>query len=145
MTLKINASDFRSREYSLVIINETSGIENLDYKNYVLQEIETQGIKIEIPNTICQKGHTLGILFFLGKEPKLPKKIPANRQSKEIYFSAIGKVKNKIIYEDNDQITLVEIQFTQYDKHTWHSMVEDFKKRKEQIAGHFEKIRVKND
>lgn len=141
MTLKINPKDFRSQEFSLVIINETSGVENRDIHLYVLQEIFEQGIKIEIPNTICQRGHSLGVLFFIGKEPRIPKKIPPNREGKGIFFSAIGKVKSKEDYEGDK--SLVEIQFTQFDKHTWDHIFQTIREKREQITGHFELLRIK--
>lgn len=68
MSLIINAKDFHSIHYSMVIINETSGLENRDVKHYSLEELDSTGVKLKIPGSICQKGHVLGVIFFEVKE-----------------------------------------------------------------------------
>lgn len=144
MSLIINAKDFHSIHYSMVIINETSGLENRDVKHYSLEELDSTGVKLKIPGSICQKGHVLGVIFFRGKRVKIPKKIPASRQGGEIFFSAIGKVKEKFIDDDSDQV-IIEVQFTQFDNHTWQSMLEEYAEKKSQVRELFKGMRLNHD
>ena len=128
----------------MVIINETSGLENRDVKRYSLQELDSGGIKLKLPASICQKGHILGVIFFRGKKVKIPKKIPASRQGGEIFFSAIGKVKEKFIDDDSDQV-IIEVQFTQFDNHTWNLILEEYAEKKSQVRDLFKGMRLNHD
>lgn len=144
MSLIINAKDFHSIQYSMIIINETSGLENRDVKRYSLEELDPTGVKLKIPGSICQKGHVLGVIFYRGKRVKIPRKIPTSRQGGEIFFSAIGKVKEKFIDGDSDQV-IIEVQFTQFDNHTWQSMLEEYAEKKSQVRELFKGMRLNHD
>ena len=140
MALKFNQSDFEEVFYSCVVLNQTSQIDCLKYKKIKIEEFLNTGIRLLVPTKICQKGHILMLVFFKGRKPRIPKKMPISGEGKGIRYSAIGKVMDKAESQFYEGRSRIEINFTQFDKHGWTEFLGEYTERQESINNLFSQI-----
>jgi hypothetical protein len=122
--------------YKLFIRNETS--QTLFVKNHliIIKEFKEDGLVIECPLNICQKGHTL-TLFFLHGDAELKNKIPHSGHFQEALFHAIAKVVD-VEYAaelslDQKEVVLLDLTFTQFSSEEWNILLDPLAKNQDQI------------
>ena len=141
MPIKFKKSEFENIKYSLVFVNQTSGTECKDISLLNLLQISDKGINFIVPTNSCQVNHNLMVCLFKGLKPKIPKSLTFEGKNKEIIFSAIGKVRLKEIKEENQALTEVYLESSQYDKKTWEMIIWELKDKQTSIRDLFRRLK----
>lgn len=124
--------NFASVGYKIYIRNETSRTLFIKTELIHLKVLKEDGLVIELPVNVCQRGHTL-TLFFLNKDSELQNKIPNSGHLKEAAFEAMVRVEN---IEANPGIagsTFIDLQLTQYDSEGWKKILNSFSENQEYL------------
>lgn len=129
-------SNFTSARFKLFLRNETSHTVFAKEELIHLKEFKDDGIVIELPVNVCQKGHGL-TLFFLPIEAELKAKIPITGRLKEASFEAMGKVVHLEPLAKVAGIVSCDLHFTQYDVELWKKFLATFSKNQETINAIF--------
>lgn len=140
MSLKFDKKDFAQLTYRFVMINETSGTEERDVNTLRAQEIDKDSMRLQVPTKSCQPGHTVTILMFKGSNPKIPKKLSS--EGNDVFFSLVGKVKEKLSNEDEKETSIIVIKFTQYDNYRWDEIIREISERQSKVTDTIKKIKV---
>lgn len=122
--------DFYPFAYRLCFRNETSHTHFT--KTILIRELKLNGLTIEIPKNICQKGHNL-TLFFLGvdSDPKI--KLPDSGRVKEAVFEVMAKVENLEINVTDPTMSYVDLNFTQFDAAGWKNILNLYAENQEEL------------
>jgi hypothetical protein len=142
MGITFKKNDFEQLDFKYLLINQTSGTEFTNYKQVWIEHFDEKAFTLVVPKKSCNIGHTLMVMFLKGRKPTIPKKIPQNGQGKGITYSLLGKVKGKLDYESNKDLSIVELQFTQFDKDGWSDFIDKYKEKQEEITGTLEQMQV---
>ncbi|MBP9680900.1 MAG: hypothetical protein KBD76_05810 [Bacteriovorax sp.] len=128
--------NFTSIRFKIYLRNETSHTVFAKSEFIFLKELRDDGIVIELPLNICQKGHSL-TLFFLPIEAELKSKIPVSGRLKEASFEAMVKVEKLETLLSVVGSVSCDLHFTQYDVDLWRKVLAIFSKNQEQVNGIF--------
>ncbi|MFT6631861.1 MAG: hypothetical protein ACJAS4_001822 [Bacteriovoracaceae bacterium] len=142
MSIKFRQNDFQEVHYCCVFVNQTSGFEFRNYKQVKIEEFHGKGITIILPTNTCNVGHNLMLLFFKGRNPKVPKVLPEQGEGKGIHYSAIGKVKIKSPLEKNQEFCTAKIDFNQFDKYGWQELLDEYREKQEEVTSTFSRIQI---
>lgn len=139
MGINFSKKDFENIKYTILLVNQTSGTDCKDIDVLKVVNIDERGVTLTAPFNSCNINHNVMVCFLPGLNPKIPKNLSFEGKNKEVFFSAIGKVKNKIESDDPD-ICEVELLFSQYDKKIWTKIVNEYKRKQVSIVDLFKKI-----
>ncbi len=118
--------------HKLCIRNETSHVLFTKTEVILIKELKDDGITLEIPINICQKGHTL-TLFFLSMETGKKITIPNSGSYKEALFEAIAKVEKIESSNLSKEMVFIDLRFSQYDQVTWRKILKMYSKNQDEI------------
>ncbi|MGZ3788815.1 MAG: hypothetical protein ACXVLQ_09845 [Bacteriovorax sp.] len=122
----------KEEDFKIFLRNETSRTIYSKPETIFLRVLKEDGLIVEMPINICQKGHSL-TLFFLSSESRLKMPIPNIGHVKEASFSAMAKVDNIEVNLVNPAFAFIDLHFTQYDMQVWKSIIESIVKDQESI------------
>lgn len=126
-------NDFPGFGFHVFLRNETSHTHFSKPEQIHLIELKEQGLVIELPQNICQKGHSL-TLFFIDQKIEINNRVPDSGPMKEAGFTGIGKV-IQIEVADREKKTIVaELQFTQYEGEQWKKILQLFSEKQEDVT-----------
>jgi len=126
----INNNSFKSTGYKLFMRNETSHTQFTKTDLVIIREIKEDGLIVEMPSNICQKGHNL-TLFFFNADASIKGKLPQIGPFKEALMEVMAKVEK---IEENPaakKMVFVDMNFTQIDVKQWKKILEKYKKAQE--------------
>lgn len=118
--------------HKLCIRNETSHTLFTKTDCILIKELKDDGLTLEIPSNVCQKGHSL-TLFFLSLETGTKITLPSSGHFKEALFEAIAKVEKLESNKMNKETVLIDLHFTQYDQSVWKKILELYSKNQDEI------------
>ena len=142
MGITFKKSDFEQLDFKYILVNQTSGTEFTNYNQVWVENFNDKGFSLVVPRNSCNIGHNLMVMFMEGRKPKIPKQIPISGQGKGIVYSLLGKVKQKVDYETKQNLAIVEMQFTQYDKDGWSEFIDKYKEKQKEISKALENMQV---
>lgn len=97
-----------------------------------IKELKEDGVSLELPINVCQKGHNL-TLYFLDLDYKNKIILPISGHFKEALFEAMGKVEKLEISKINKECVFIELHFTQYDQVKWKKILMEYSKNQDEI------------
>jgi len=118
--------------HKICVRNETSHVLFTKTEMILIKELKDDGITLEIPINICQKGHTL-TLFFLSMETGKKITLPNSGSFKEALFEAIVKVEKIESSSLNKEMVFVDLRFSQYDQIVWKKILKKYSKNQDEI------------
>lgn len=130
--------------YNLCLRNETSNVFFHKSETIFIRELKDDGITLEIPKNICQKGHRL-TLFFLNIETNKKKSVPSTKSLKEALFEAIAKVESLEHCKVNKDVVFIDLQFSQFDKISWKNILKLYSKKQDEVNNLLNKQHCSNE
>lgn len=118
--------------HKILIRNETSHTLLSKAGLVLIKELKENGLTLEVPINICQKGHNL-TLFFLSLDSETTTILPDFGRLKEAEFEAMVKVEAIEKNESKENTVFIDVHFTQYDIETWKKILNDYMKNQEGI------------
>ena len=125
-------NDLARLGFKLLIRNETSHTIITKSELILLKELRDDGLTLDVPINICQKGHNL-TLFFLRFDSAPVSNVPDFGTLKEAQFEALAKVEMIEKNETKDGSVFIDVQFTQYNIEGWKKVVNQYLKNQEEI------------
>jgi hypothetical protein len=119
--------------YKVLIRNENSHTTFSKPDLISIKEFKEDGLSLEIPINICQKGHNLTV-FLINSDLEIIPAIPDVGHIKEAKFEAVAKVVNFEKNMEHDNLICIDVQFTQYDTYSWKNILKEYKKYQEEIT-----------
>lgn len=116
--------------YKLFIRNETSHTIFSKPELIHLVELKENGIILQLPLNVCQKGHMLS-LFFVDIHVELKTRVSDSGPLKEAAFTAMGKTESVEAGSKETNSVVVELNFTQFDSEDWKKILEMIAQRQE--------------
>lgn len=123
---------FTPAGHKLCIRNETSRVLFTKTESVSIKELKEDGITLEIPINICQKGHTL-TLFFLSMEFSKKITLPNSGSFKDAVFEAIAKVEKIESSSLSSEIVFVDLRFSQFDQVSWKKLLKLYSAKQDEI------------
>lgn len=124
--------DFTTAGYKIYIRNETSHTIFSKAELIHLRELKEDGLVIELPVNVCQKGHSL-TLFFLHSDAELISKIPDSGHFKEALFEFIVKVEKLEPNKLNKASVFAVLHFTQHNVEQWKKILSSYSDNQDEI------------
>lgn len=118
--------------HKICLRNETSHMLFTKTEQVLLKELKDDGLTLELPKNICQKGHTL-TLFFLSMETGKKITLPNSGSLKEALFEAIAKVEKIESNSLNKETVFVDLHFSQYDQIKWKKILELYSRNQDEV------------
>jgi hypothetical protein len=118
--------------HKLFIRNETSQMLFTKSEFILIKELKDDGLTLEIPINVCQKGHGL-TLFFLSKETDKKMTLPNSGSFKEALFEVIAKVDKVESNSLSKEMVFVDLRFSQYDQDKWKTILKLYSKNQDAI------------
>lgn len=118
--------------HKLCIRNETSRVLFTKTEFVSIKELKEDGITLEIPVNICQKGHTL-TLFFLSMEFNKKITLPNSGSFKDAVFEAIAKVEKIESNTLSNEMVFVDLRFSQFDQVSWKKLLKLYSAKQDEI------------
>jgi hypothetical protein len=128
----ISKNSFSRFGYKVLIRNETSHTQFTKSELISIRELKDNGLIIELPINICQKGHALTI-FFLDLDSATKASLPATGHYKAANMEAMAKVEQVELHSSDKQRVLVDMNFTQNNVQQWKKIIEQYADRQEEI------------
>lgn len=125
-------------EHKLFIRNETSQMLFTKSELILIKELKEDGLTLEIPINVCQKGHALTV-FFLSMESDKKITIPNSGSYKEALFEVIAKVDKVESNSLSKEMVFVDLRFSQYDLIKWKKILKLYSKQQDKINDLFMK------
>ncbi len=142
MAINFKKEDFEQLDYKYIMINQTSGTEYRNYNHIWIENFSDNGMTIVLPKASCNLGHNLMLMFLKGRKPRIPAKLSTDGMGKGIIYSLMGKVKTKRDKENNTNLSIVELQFSQFDKDGWNRFIGKYEEKQEDITQTLEHIKA---
>lgn len=118
--------------HKLCLRNETSHTSFVKTELILIKELRDDGITLELPVNVCQKGHNL-TLFFMSQEHENKIVLPISGHFKEALFEAMAKVEKLEDTTVKKGIVFVELHFTQYDIAEWRKIFKMYSQSQDEI------------
>lgn len=118
--------------HKICLRNETSHTLFTRTDAVLIKELKDDGLTLEIPINVCQKGHGL-TLFFLSMETENKITLPHSGHFKEALFEAMAKVEKIESTNLNKETVLVDLRFSQYDQVGWKKILILYSKNQDEI------------
>jgi hypothetical protein len=99
-----------------------------------MRELKVDGLTLEIPLNICQKGHVL-TLFFLGLETNKKLNIPVSGHFKDAILEAMAKVEKIETNNKNKTTVFIDLHFVDYEQEEWTKIYNLYSKHQDEING----------
>lgn len=112
--------------------NETSHTQFTKTENVMIKELKEDGLILEIPLNICQRGHTL-TLFFLNLDYRNKIIVPVTGVFKDAIYEVMAKVEEIEINNCNKESVFVVLHFTQYDQVGWKKILNMYSENQDAI------------
>jgi hypothetical protein len=128
----ISKKSFTRFGHKILIRNETSHTQFIKCELISTKELKENGIIIEMPVNICQKGHNL-TLFFLNLDTVIKNKLSDTGPYKDAIMTIMAKVEN---IEDNpheERRVYIDLNFTQNDVQLWKKFIQQYADNQEEI------------
>lgn len=123
---------FTSIGHKLCIRNETSHVLFTKTESVLIKQLKDDGLTLEIPVNICQKGHTLTV-FFLNIDTGKKISLPHSGSFKEAIFEAIARVDAIETSCLNKEMVFVDLRYSQYDQITWKNLLQLYSAKQDEI------------
>lgn len=130
LNLNLNKNVVPVFGYKIYVRNETSHTQFSRPDLVHLRELKEQGMVLELPLNVCQKGHTL-TLFFVDQKVELKTRVPDSGTLKESSFHAMVKVEK---LEEINSSALIDLHFTQFDGVIWENILKKFSEHQKMIT-----------
>ncbi len=128
----ITAGSFQRFGHKIFIRNETSHTQFIKSELITIKELKENGIIIEIPINICQKGHNLTVFFL--KQDTIPKiKLPDSGHYREAIMQVMAKVENIEMHPTDKLLVNLDMNFTQNDVQLWKKIIQQYADKQEEI------------
>lgn len=118
--------------HKLFIRNETSHMLFTKSEIILIRELKEDGLILELPINVCQKGHRLTV-FFLNMETDKKITIPNSGSFKEAIFEVIAKVDKVESNSLSKEMVFVDLHFSQYDQEKWKKIIKLYSKNQDEI------------
>lgn len=118
--------------HKVLIRNESSHTLLTKSELIFIKELKENGLILEVPLNVCQKGHNL-TLFFLNSDSVVGTKLPDFGRFKEAQFEAMAKVESIERNESKEATVIIDVYFTQYDIEGWKKILNEYVKNQEEI------------
>lgn len=118
--------------HKLCVRNETSHTQFVKSEAISIKELKEDGLTLELPINVCQKGHNL-TLYFLDLDYKNKITLPISGHFKEALFEAMGKVERLEMNKINKDFVFIDLHFTQYDQIGWKKILMEYSKNQDEI------------
>ena len=118
--------------HKICLRNETSNTRFIKTDLVKIKELKDDGLTLEIPVNICQRGHTL-TLFFLNLEYKNKIVLPTSGSFKDAIYEVVAKVEEVEINNCNKDTVFVLLHFSQYDQVGWKKILNMYAQNQEAI------------
>lgn len=125
-------TNFNRFGHKILIRNETSHTLLTKSEVIYVRELKDDGLTLELPINVCQKGHNL-TLFFLNPETIPQTKLPDLGHYKEAQFEAMVKVEKIEKNKDKESMVFIDVHFTQYDIDGWKKIINACVKNQDDI------------
>lgn len=104
--------------HKICVRNETSHTQFIKTELVLIKELREDGLVLELPINVCQRGHTLS-LFFLNFDYRHKIILPDSGSFKEAIYEVMAKVEEVEINNCNKDSVFLVLHFTQYDQIGW--------------------------
>jgi len=128
----LSQDSFTRLSHKILIRNETSHTQFVKPDLITIRELKENGIVLEMPINICQKGHGL-TLFFLTSETIPKHKLPEKGPYRDSLMEALSKVEKVEVSSNHKDVVIVDLNFTQHDGKLWKSILEQYDLNQEKI------------
>lgn len=118
--------------HKICLRNETSHMLFTKTETISIKELKEDGLTLELPKNICQKGHTLTI-FFLSLEIGKKISLPNSGSFKEALFEVIAKVEKIELSSLNKENVFIDLRFSQYDQIKWKKILDLYSKNQDEV------------
>lgn len=119
-------------DYKLCVLNETSNVLFIKSESIKIRELKENGVTLEAPINICQKGHSL-TLYFLSSESTKKISLPYIGSLKDAKFEAIAKVEKIELSNLSKGIVIIDLHFTQYIQEDWKQILKLYSQNQDEI------------
>lgn len=128
----ISSKTFKRSGHKVLIRNETSHTQFTKSEVLLIKELKDNGIVLELPVNVCQRGHSL-TLFFIDGQSELKHKLPSNGAYKESLFEVVAKVEKLEDIEAQEKTVAATLTFLQYDVREWKQIIEQYEAAQKEI------------
>jgi hypothetical protein len=128
----LSQDSFSRLTHKILIRNETSHTLLSKPELVIIKELKENGVLLEMPINVCQKGHAL-TLFFLYSDVTPKTKLQDKGPYKEAFMEAVAKVLRVEKNLNNPERVIVDLNFTQNDAHQWKEILEKYAANQEKI------------
>ena len=118
--------------HKICVRNETSHTQFTKTEVVRIKELKEDGLILEIPLNICQRGHTL-TLFFLNLDYRNKIILPVTGVFKEAIYEVMAKVEEIETNNCNKESVFVVLHFTQYDQVGWKKILNMYSENQDAI------------
>lgn len=128
----ISTKSFKRSAHKLLLRNETSHTQFARPELLLIKELKDNGIVLEMPLNVCQRGHNL-TLFFLEENLEIKNKIPPSGPYKEALFEVVARVEKTEEIAGEGKIVAATLTFVQYDVREWKKIIEQYEAAQKEI------------
>lgn len=128
----LSQDSFSRLSHKILLRNETSHTNFSKPELISIRELKDNGVVLEIPINICQKGHAL-TLFFLHSNVIPKSKLADKGPYREAFMEAMAKVITIEINSNNKELVIVDLNFTQINSEQWEEILEQYAENQEKI------------
>jgi SepF-like predicted cell division protein (DUF552 family) len=132
---------FSGLRFKVYLRNETSRTLFSKHELVHLVELKEDGLLLELPVNVCQRGHTL-TLFFLKEETELNGPIPNSGALKEAYLQVMAKVENLERAITDTNLVVLDLHFTQYETESWKKILDIFSANQNNVNNKIQKQHI---
>ncbi|OUR95326.1 hypothetical protein A9Q84_15935 [Halobacteriovorax marinus] len=130
----LRLKDFEQVKHAIVLKNDTSGTEIMNYKQITIGEIKLTGICLAVPPKSFGANHNLTLYIYKAPLNKETLKKIKNKNFKGS-LQLIGKIKE---IENEEETQYIEVEFTQFDPQNWKSFYNDYTHAQDTIQDYIE-------
>lgn len=128
----ISTKTFNRMGYKVLLRNETSHTQFTKVEQLLIKELKDNGIVLEMPQNICQRGHSLTV-FLVENTTEAKIKLPASGHYKEALFEVVAKVEKIDELPGENKMIAATLTFVQYDIRQWKLILDHYALAQEEI------------
>lgn len=128
----IDMEDLEKTNHRIILKNETSGTEFLNYEEIKILEFGLKSLLLEMPPNQCGENHQLDLYIMRAPVKHSIKKFSDAKREKDS-LQVIGKVKRITRPDNKKENWIVSIDLTQFDGYGWNKIIEMYIRKQIEI------------
>lgn len=129
----ISTKTFNRFGHKVLIRNETSQTQFTKFNLVQIKELISNGLVLEMPANVCQRGHNLTLFFLSPQTIELKTKLLPHGPYKDSIFEVVAKVEKVEDISHDEKMVSATLTFVQYDVREWKKMIEECEATQEKI------------